>query len=301
MLAITCAVSALAAAQGPVSTGWTYQGQLKDTGSPATGLYDMIFALYDAASGGSRTGPLLAFDGIGGNPPAVTIVDGLFTVELDFGTGIFTGDALWLQIAVRPTKVGQYALLDPRQPLTAAPYALFALSGPGSGGSWQANGADIFNNNSGNVGIGTTMPQSLLQVGQGDEASIRLGLNPQLLLERDVANNIFRIQLTGSGYGGNVLQIGRDDQTHDIAMMGNVGIGTTPPRTTLDVFGEDAVLRVESIRTDSGPKLVFRNRTTGSGITNGTIQFQDANNTLAWIKYHRPGAGAPPALHRRST
>ena len=94
ILAITCAATALAGAQ-PVSTGWTYQGQLKDAGAPADGDYDMIFVLYDAASGGSRVGPPLRFDGGAGNPPPVAVVDGLFTVELDFGQYI-------LALGIRP-------------------------------------------------------------------------------------------------------------------------------------------------------------------------------------------------------
>ncbi len=76
----------------------------------------------------------------------------------------------------------------------------------------------------GKVGIGTTNPQNLLQVGTGDESSIRLGLNPQLILSRDVANQKFKIQLTGSGYSGKVLQLGRDDAQHDIMLSGDVKV-----------------------------------------------------------------------------
>ncbi len=39
-----------AAAQG---TAFTYQGQLQDTGGPASGTYNLTFTLYNANSGGS--------------------------------------------------------------------------------------------------------------------------------------------------------------------------------------------------------------------------------------------------------
>ena len=196
-LAVICAIATLPAAQTPLSTAWTYQAQLKDAGAPAVGDYDMRLALYDAPSGGSVLG-VLRFDGIGTNPPPVTVVDGLFTLELDFGTGVFTGDALWLEIGVRPTGVGQYATLDPRQPLTAAPYALFALNGPGGGGNWDLNGADIHNNNSGNVGIGTTTPQRQLDI-EASDATLRLtttdtgpGATPRLQLKGSDGPGVFR-------------------------------------------------------------------------------------------------------------
>jgi hypothetical protein len=94
----------------------------------------------------------------------------------------------------------------------------------------------------GRVGIGTANPHDMLQVGVGDEAAIRVGNSPQMMLSRDVANNRFRIQLTGVNYLGKVLQIGRDDQTHNIALMGNVGIGTDNPARKLHISD---VLRLE--------------------------------------------------------
>ena len=50
--------TAAATAQTPVSMAFTYQGQLKENGSPANGSYSLTFALWDAASGGSQIGDL---------------------------------------------------------------------------------------------------------------------------------------------------------------------------------------------------------------------------------------------------
>src|ERR1700722_13988364 len=111
-----------APAQG---TAFTYQGWLNDTGSPANGNYDLQFTLYPAATNLGSIGTPVTF-------PAIGVTNGLFTVTLDFGPGVFAGQPLWLEIGVR-TNGGQtsFFTLSPRQPLTSAPYAITAsnLSG----------------------------------------------------------------------------------------------------------------------------------------------------------------------------
>src|SRR5205823_840441 len=49
VLAFSKSLSPTAFAQGST---FTYQGRLNDGANPANGHYDLIFALYDAASGG---------------------------------------------------------------------------------------------------------------------------------------------------------------------------------------------------------------------------------------------------------
>jgi hypothetical protein len=109
----------------PISTAFTYQGKLVDGGAPANGMYDLTFALYDALSGGVQIGATVTRHG-------VTVADGLFTVQLDFGA-VFDGTALYLEIGVRPGGGGAYVTLAPRQALTAAPYARYAAQAPWSG------------------------------------------------------------------------------------------------------------------------------------------------------------------------
>jgi hypothetical protein len=132
-------VAGLTQAQGPTpdrsvvpqvaaSTGFTYQGRLTDDSSPANGSYDLRFILYDAAIGGSQIGNIVSKDDI-------AVSDGFFTVVLDFGAGAFDGDARYLDIGVRGgSDTGTYSILSPRQPLAAAPYALYALDTDVSGG-----------------------------------------------------------------------------------------------------------------------------------------------------------------------
>jgi hypothetical protein len=117
-----------AAPQAPLGTGFTYQGQLKTASGPVNGICDLQFSLWDAAGSGSPpTGG--AQIGATHTLPAVTVTNGLFTVILntgsEFGGAAFTGEARWLQVAVRcPAGTGTYATLSPRQALTATPYAL---------------------------------------------------------------------------------------------------------------------------------------------------------------------------------
>lgn len=145
------------AAAAPLGTAFTYQGQLQKNGAPVTDTCDMKFAVYDSAAGSTLVGPWLYFDGSGANPP-VEVNDGLFLVKLDFGPGVFTGEARWLRTLMRcPAGTGDYTDLDPLQELTPTPYAVHAASGAG-GGYWSANGDHIYSNNAGNVGIGVTLP-----------------------------------------------------------------------------------------------------------------------------------------------
>ncbi len=107
-------------------TAFTYQGSLQDGGSPANGAYDFQFLLFNAATAGSQVGSTVTLND-------VNVVNGLFTVQLDFG-GVFDGTALWLEVRVRPgSSTGSYTTLSPRQALTAAPYALYSLKAPWSG------------------------------------------------------------------------------------------------------------------------------------------------------------------------
>ena len=105
---------------GTLGNEFTYQGRLKQTGAPVTGDYDLEFRLYDDPDAGTQVGPT---ETLTDHP----VTNGLFTAPLDFGADAFDGDARWLQIVVEGNT------LTPRQKLTAAPYALFALGAPWSG------------------------------------------------------------------------------------------------------------------------------------------------------------------------
>jgi len=111
------AIFGLAFAQG---TAFTYQGRLNDGGAPANGTYDLRFAIYDSTNvpGNLIAGPI--------TNSATAISNGLFTVTLNFGTGVFGGNARWLEVAAHTNGVTGFVTLSPRQSVVPAPYAITA-------------------------------------------------------------------------------------------------------------------------------------------------------------------------------
>ena len=102
-----------------LGTGFTFQGRLTDAGSPANGVYDLNFYLYDAGAGGSQVGPVQTIGD-------VTVTAGLFTVTLNFGD-VFHGSQYYLEVQVRPgASAGAYTILTPREAISAVPNASFA-------------------------------------------------------------------------------------------------------------------------------------------------------------------------------
>ncbi len=97
-----------------VSTSFSYQGRLKRQGTPYSGSCAFEFELWNAADGGDLQGSMAL--------NAVTVSEGLFSVELDFGDQ-FRGKARWLATAVQCPGDNGYTDLG-REPLTAVPYAL---------------------------------------------------------------------------------------------------------------------------------------------------------------------------------
>lgn len=112
-----------ARAQLPLGSAFTYQGELRLTGSPVTGSADVRFKLFDGPGAATQIGATL-------DRTFSSLTNGRFTTELDFGLNAFTGSQRWLEMAVRaPAGVGAYTVLTPRQELKAAPFALYALTG----------------------------------------------------------------------------------------------------------------------------------------------------------------------------
>lgn len=114
------------APQAPMDEGFTYQGYLTDSnGTPVYDICDMRFSLFTAETGGTLIGSQELIN--------IQVDHGYFSVRLnqdaEFGDP-FNGMALYLQIEVGCDNGGPAETLWPRQLLTAAPYATYALNIP---------------------------------------------------------------------------------------------------------------------------------------------------------------------------
>jgi hypothetical protein len=105
------------------STAFTYQGRLQDAGTNANGSYDFQFTLWDALSGGTQQPSPVTVTKTG-----VSVANGVFTVQLDFGASAFPGADRWLETSVRLAGGGTFTVLSPRQPITSTPYAIRSAS-----------------------------------------------------------------------------------------------------------------------------------------------------------------------------
>jgi hypothetical protein len=144
-------VTNMALAQG---SAFTYQGRLENAGVLAHGSYDFRPALFDAPSGGSvvATSP---------TQTGVTVRNGLFVLNLDFGATTFNGGERWLGLDVRTNNTGVYATLGSRQRIAPAPYAIYASKAADLQAGASLTGSVTFNPPNGppfNVNSSTKVP-----------------------------------------------------------------------------------------------------------------------------------------------
>jgi hypothetical protein len=190
----------LAPAQG---TAFTYQGRLNAGGTPVSGDYDLTFAVYDADTAGNLVaGPIT-------NSP-VAVSNGLFTVMLDFGAGVFTGGPRWLEIAVAETGNGSFETLSPLQPLSPSPYAIFAA-------------------NSANVASGAVVKSVNALT---DDVTLAAGANVTIT----PSGNTLIID-SATGGGSSIWSLLNSNAYFN---LGNVGIGIAAPGERLTIAGVTA-------------------------------------------------------------
>lgn len=236
-----------AIAEAQTGTGFTYQGQLNDGDAPANGTYRFSFGLFDSVTGGAQIGNFSAKD--------ILVTNGLFTTILnkdgEFGPSAFTGDARYLEIRVSTDGGSNSTTLTPRQPLTAAPYALSLQPGaiisgtrPGSGNyvlnltnngalgsaleiNSYGRGIEVYSNSTALWVLGAYTPIWVESGGIGytaravTEAGFRVYTagTPSSINESD-AQNGFEV----AGSEGNGLFVGRADSAGVQIKSANIGV-----------------------------------------------------------------------------
>ena len=255
-IALTCNETGWAQS---IETVLTYQGKLSESGSPATGEYDFEFKLYDGEVSVNQKGPTV-------NKENVPVSAGAFTVHLDFGAE-FNGQERWLEIGVRKGVLADpnvYKILNPRQEVTASPYALYALSGPPVDSSlsltdavndpdavlmvnntdygnaikaWSSNGNYGFLGNYGVAVSGNHNGGNWGQLG-AQSAGVYGNSTNDYGVRGESTNGIGGYFNSSSGYGL-------------VVENGNVGIGTDRPETKLVVVGLTGTTSYNDLRYDT--------------------------------------------------
>jgi hypothetical protein len=249
----------------PMSTAFTYQGRLLDDNIAADGVYDFEFTLHYNDPNGGIPGieVLTTFDDI-------QVVDGYFTVELDYSSNNFNGDARWLEIAVRPgesTEPNDFVTLSPPSEITSTPYALYAL---------RTRGISVDDDL--NVGIGAEFPTTKL------EAAGTIYSNTGGFKFPDGTT-----QTTASQGDGHSLDAADGDPVDAVYVDndGDVGIGTQTPSSRLDIGSTSDVGNSIRIASNNSGSIVFYDA--GSTACGG-LTYAHTNNSLTFTT-ENPGGG----------
>lgn len=308
-IAVLACFTVAAPGQTPITTSFTYQGELNNADVPVEGAHDMRFSLFDAASGGAQVGSTLCVDNL-------QIVRGRFTVSLDFGNA-YVGQRRFLRIEVRADDgsscgdAGGFTVLEPLQELASVPFSAFAI---GANTSATASNAALLNGQPGShylnaMNLTGTLPQSALppNIARLDASQAFTG---QVTLS-NVANQINGTFL-GSGAGLTNLNAGalvgfvpmsalpsavaRRDGPNEFgsftnSFLGNVGVGTSSPLARLDVSGQARISG--PIRTSATP-VPSSDLGLYSGNDGNWLRLVTNNAPIQFFLSYSSGSGATP-------
>ena len=118
------------------SNSFSFQGRLNDGTTPANGSYDLQFRLFSAITGGAQIGTDVS-------RPNTTLINGVFSVMLDFGATAFNDpNAVFIEIGVKPNgSPNAFTILGPRQQLTVVPFAVRAMNATNADNATNAQNA----------------------------------------------------------------------------------------------------------------------------------------------------------------
>jgi hypothetical protein len=222
-IAATCLFLMIAMVAHAQTTAFSYQGSLNDGATPASGTYEMEFKLFDALLGGAQVGSTVT-------DTSVAVVNGTFSVTLDFDAAPFDGGAArYLEISVRPSgNPKPHTLLSPRQQIKSAPFSIQAKNSStadNATNSLQLGGVDateyVTTSSVGNQFIkngSVLQPTSNFNIsGNGQIAgALGIGITPFAGSKLDV-NGLALVRTTGTG--GNI-QLGNPSGESGMTISG---------------------------------------------------------------------------------
>src|ERR1043166_5305932 len=291
------------------TTAFSYQGRLNDSGSPASGTYDLRFTIFDALASGTT----------------VAVSNGLFTVLLDFGASAFPGADRFLELGVRTNgSAAAYTTLAPRQPVLPVPYAIQAanalnaataataagLSGtlPASSltgilsdarlspnvallnGNQTFTGASVFNNATGAFhgvfsgnGAGVTNV-NLISANSGGAiiwpaanagtflpgSSLAVGANPESVASADV-NGDGKLDLISANYSANTLSVLTNNGSGGFGLSSSPAVGVQPYAVLAADVNGDGKPDLISGNFGAGTLTVLTNNGSGAFVAAATV------------------------------
>ncbi|MCG3132726.1 MAG: hypothetical protein FLDDKLPJ_03592 [Phycisphaerae bacterium] len=245
---------------------FSYQGRIKQSGTPLNAAADFEFTLWDAAAGGNQIGAVSSASN-------VNVVDGLFTVGIDFGVAAFDGQARWLETSVRsPAGGGSFVRLAPRQALTVAPYAL------------QTRG--LFVDDAGNLGVGNSSPTSKVDVSGLVTATGFLG--DGAALTNLSASALATGSISDALLSSNVALLDAANiftNPGDTSFAGKLGIGTTAPTAMLHVSGGDTTIDRGATTTGLTRTLTLGGARGSASPSFARLQFQNYDTNSGQADY----------------
>lgn len=287
------------------NTAFTYQGRLYDGTNPANGIYDVQFSLFGTPTGGTTiAGPSTKL--------RVAVSEGLFTVALNFGAAVFTGEERWLEISVRTNGATGFVALSPRQPIAVIPYAIQAANasnllgilaveqgGTGAGAPRDAlanlDGASLTESNLFN-GVNTMLnPANRFAGSFRGNGTFLLGLdadhlsagrvpNAQLagsyssILMFDNVSNTFRGSFSGNGAGLTHLNAGNLDSGVAPVVRGGTGAGTpTAARLNLGAAASGANTDITSLEALITPLSIAQGGTAAAAAPEALLNLGGAS------------------------